>query len=205
MDNSEQLGYFSKTVAEKLSVSTHSIRSWSIKLEDKGIEFERNDKKQRIYYEKDIQLFRDMKELLDLQQPMNKVLDIMVEKAEKGDYDAVQTENHTSITPSVIRENKEGITQWPPSEQQYNQLAQAFTKVTEEYESTKQKMYQIEKNTERMASSMEEMLKEVRREKREKELFQEKLEIAVEFIQKIEETAAHKEEKKGFFERLFGR
>jgi predicted ArsR family transcriptional regulator len=38
MNNSEDFGYFSKTAAEQLGVSTDTLRSWFLKLEAVGVE-----------------------------------------------------------------------------------------------------------------------------------------------------------------------
>jgi len=203
MDNNEEFGYFSKTVADRLGVSPDTLRSWAIKLEDKEIEFERNEKNQRIYYQKDIRAFENMKELLDLQQPMNKVVPLIADKIKKGEFKKPETENHTEITPSVIRENTALATPDQRLEQQYNQLMEAFKIMTSEYAATREKLDSIEENSKETNSKMDEVLDRLKKEQEEKLLFKEKLDIAVEFIQKQEELASAKQ-KKSLFQRLFG-
>jgi len=203
MDNNEEFGYFSKTVADRLGVSPDTLRSWAIKLEDKEIEFERNEKNQRIYYQKDIRAFENMKELLDLQQPMNKVVPLIADKIKKGEFKKPETENHTEITPSVIRENTALATPDQRLEQQYNQLMEAFKIMTSEYAATREKLDSIEENSRETNSKMDEVLDRLKKEQEEKLLFKEKLDIAVEFIQKQEELASAKQ-KKSLFQRLFG-
>jgi chromosome segregation ATPase len=63
MDASE-FGYFAKQVANDLEITTSTLRRWSIELEKHGYEFERNDKEQRIYHERDFKAFREMKSLI---------------------------------------------------------------------------------------------------------------------------------------------
>jgi DNA-binding transcriptional MerR regulator len=203
MDNNEEFGYFSKTVADRLGVSPDTLRSWAIKLEDKEIEFERNEKNQRIYYQKDIRAFENMKELLDLQQPMNKVVPLIADKIKKGEFKKPETENHTEITPSVIRENTALATPDQRLEQQYNQLMEAFKIMTSEYAATREKLDSIEENSRETNSKMDEVLDRLKKEQEEKLLFKEKLDIAVEFIQKQEQLASAKQ-KKSLFQRLFG-
>jgi len=203
MDNNEEFGYFSKTVADRLGVSPDTLRSWAIKLEDKEIEFERNEKKQRIYYEKDIRAFENMKELLDLQQPMNKVVPLVADKIKKGEFEKPESENHASITPSVIHENTALATSDKRLEQQYNQLMEAFKIMTNEYAATRERLDSIEENSKETNSKMDEVLDRLKKEQEEKLLFKEKLDIAVEFIQKQEELASAKQ-KKSLFQRLFG-
>jgi len=199
----EDFGYYAKTVADRLGVSRDTLRSWAIKLETtKKFEFERNEKKQRIYFEKDIRAFQNMKELLDLQQPMIDVVGIISEKIKNGDFDKPTTDN-TEITPSVIHDNTALVTQDQRLEQQYSQLFDAFKMMTSEYAATKEKMDSIEKNTEETRSTLDEVLYQLKKEQEEKLLFKEKLDIAIEFIQKQEQLASTKQ-KKSLFQRLFG-
>ncbi|MEF3225897.1 MerR family transcriptional regulator, partial [Campylobacter jejuni] len=62
-------GYFAKDVASDLEVTTSTLRRWSIELEKSGYQFERNDKDQRIYYERDFKAFRELKKLLSNSVP----------------------------------------------------------------------------------------------------------------------------------------
>jgi len=203
MDNSEEFGYFSKTVADRLGVSPDTLRSWAIKLEAEKVQFERNEKNQRIYYQKDIRAFENMKELLDLQQPMNKVVPLIADKIKKGEFEKPETENHTEITPSVIRENTALATPDQRLEQQYIQLMEAFKIMTSEYAATRERLDSIEENSKEANSKMDEVLDQLKKEQEEKLLFKEKLDIAVDFIQKQEKMASEKQ-KKSLFQRLFG-
>lgn len=64
MENINQFGYFARDVASELEVTTSTLRRWSIELEKVGYQFERNEKEQRIYYERDFKAFRELKKLL---------------------------------------------------------------------------------------------------------------------------------------------
>ena len=103
MENGQDLGYYARFVAEELKISRDTLRSWSLKLETQGIEFERNPRGDRIYYQKDIHALKHMHELLGLQQPMNSVLSIVSEKMLKDDYSKAQREDNEEKTLSVIR------------------------------------------------------------------------------------------------------
>lgn len=54
-------GYYAKQVALDLDITTSTLRRWSISLEKEGYTFERNDKDQRIYYERDFKVIREIK------------------------------------------------------------------------------------------------------------------------------------------------
>lgn len=64
MENTNHFGYFTKDEAFELEVTTSTLRRWSIELEKSGYVFERNEKEQRIYYERDFKAFRELKQLL---------------------------------------------------------------------------------------------------------------------------------------------
>lgn len=59
-----EFGYFSKDVAIELEITTSTLRRWSIELEKQGYVFTRNEKGQRVYYERDFKAFRELKKLL---------------------------------------------------------------------------------------------------------------------------------------------
>jgi len=79
--NVENFGYFAKIIADQVEIKTDTLRTWSLKLEAEDMEFERNAQKQRIYYERDIRMLQNMKELMDLQQPLNYTSKVIAEKA----------------------------------------------------------------------------------------------------------------------------
>ncbi|GIN87588.1 hypothetical protein J6TS2_39740 [Heyndrickxia sporothermodurans] len=64
MEHPQTFGYFSKDVALELEITTSTLRRWSIELEKLGYVFDRNDKEQRIYYERDFKALRELKKLL---------------------------------------------------------------------------------------------------------------------------------------------
>jgi hypothetical protein len=70
MSDVEGYGFFAKDVSIQLDINATTLRRWCLDLEKGGYTFERNDKKQRIFYERDFIAFRTMKELLGKGQPM---------------------------------------------------------------------------------------------------------------------------------------
>lgn len=64
MENTNHFGYFAKDVAMELDITTSTLRRWSIELEKAGYTIERNEKEQRIYYERDFKALREIKKLL---------------------------------------------------------------------------------------------------------------------------------------------
>lgn len=64
MENTNHFGYFAKDVATELEITTSTLRRWSIELEKAGYTIERNEKEQRIYFERDFKALRELKKLL---------------------------------------------------------------------------------------------------------------------------------------------
>ena len=67
----------SKEVAKKIGVASVTIRKWSLKLEDKGYTFTRDEKDRRIYSERDLMAFeclsKRLKEELSLEKAAEEV------------------------------------------------------------------------------------------------------------------------------------
>ena len=84
-----EFGYFSKDVAIELEITTSTLRRWSIELEKEGYSFHRNEKDQRIYYERDFKAFRELKKLLANSVPVSDAIkaiasrDLVSENAEQ--------------------------------------------------------------------------------------------------------------------------
>ena len=95
MINASEYGYFAKDVASDLNITTSTLRRWSIELEKSGYHFERNEKDQRIYYERDFKAFRELKKLIT----NNVVLIDAIKAVVSMDLD----EKNASQTPSVYR------------------------------------------------------------------------------------------------------
>lgn len=60
-----EYGYFSKEVSAKLDINSSTLRQWCKSIEDQGYEIERNDKDQRIFYERDINMLFELKNLIN--------------------------------------------------------------------------------------------------------------------------------------------
>lgn len=95
-DAINKFGYFAKDVAADLEITTSTLRRWSIELEKLNYSFERNEKEQRIYYERDFKAFRELKKLLSNSVPF---VDAVKAVASMG-----MENKNASKTPSVFRE-----------------------------------------------------------------------------------------------------
>ncbi|MBE5107842.1 MerR family transcriptional regulator [Bacillus thuringiensis] len=95
-----EYGYFAQEVAKQLDINTNTLRRWSIELEKMEYIFERNERNQRIYYENDIDILKQMKEYLNqnwkLEEAATRSIDIIEENAQKTD--SVQEEIDTEVT-----------------------------------------------------------------------------------------------------------
>ena len=95
-----EYGYFAQEVAKQLDINTNTLRRWSIELEKMEYIFERNERNQRIYYENDIDILKQMKEYLNqnwkLEEAATRSMETIEENAPKTD--GVQEENETEVT-----------------------------------------------------------------------------------------------------------
>ncbi|MEA3577711.1 MerR family transcriptional regulator [Peribacillus frigoritolerans] len=204
MNNTEEnFGYFAKTVSERLGIAKDTLRSWSLKLEAEGVKFERNAREQRIYYEKDIRALENMKELMDLQQPLNDVSKTIANKIEKSFYIGDESINNTEITPSVSQGENALITQEKQMQNFKKELIQELsTKQSEMMEQFKNDL------TKEISTVMQDRFEHAVNEAVKMALLQERKEIKMQVIQEIEENALQiasgieKTNEKGFLNRL---
>lgn len=183
MNNAEEFGYFAKTVSERLGIAKDTLRSWSLKLEGDGVKFERNARGQRIYYEKDIRSFKNMKELLDLQQPLNNVSKTIADKIEKDYYNGFDSLNNAEITPSVSHVENALITQEKQMQNFKKELIQELSnKQIEIMEQFKNDL------TKEMSTVMQDRFENAVNEAVKMALLQERTEIKKQIAQEIEEN-----------------
>lgn len=72
-----EFGYFSKDVALELEITTSTLRRWSIALEKSGYIFERNEKDQRVYYQRDYKALKELKLLLSKAMPFDNAIKVV--------------------------------------------------------------------------------------------------------------------------------
>lgn len=204
MNNAEEnFGYFAKTVSERLGIAKDTLRSWSLKLEADGVRFERNARDQRIYYEKDIRALENMKELLNLQQPLNDVSKAIAKKIEESFYNGDKSIKNTEITHSVSQVENGLITQEKQMQNFKKELVEELTnKQSEIMEQFKNDL------TKEMSTVMQDRFEHSINEAVKMALLQERKEIKKQVVQEIEEnnlqiaSGMEKPEEKGFFKRL---
>jgi DNA-binding transcriptional MerR regulator len=103
-----EFGYFSKDVAHELEITTSTLRRWSILLEKEGYVFHKNEKEQRIYYERDFKVFRELKKLLSNSVPVADAIKAVASR----DFESENAEQTPSVYSEMIRLSKrelEGI------------------------------------------------------------------------------------------------
>lgn len=75
-----EYGMFAKELALNLDINTNTLRRWAIELEEQGYEFSRNDKNQRIYYERDIVALSDFQRIIEKTQSLENTAKAVVSK-----------------------------------------------------------------------------------------------------------------------------
>lgn len=77
-----EYGLFSKEVALNLDINPNTLRRWSLELEKVGYEFTRNDKDQRIYYDRDIVVLTDFQKMIDKTQSLENTAKAVAKRAQ---------------------------------------------------------------------------------------------------------------------------
>ena len=191
-----EYGYFAQEVAKQLEINTNTLRRWSIELEKMDYIFERNERNQRIYYENDIDILKQMKEYLNqnwkLEEAATRSIDNTEENA--GETDGVQEESETQVT---FRKR---------SETDISIIQDKFSYMFEQQEKIVQQNQDIIK-----------LLLQERSEKEEKDLqiqlLQEKLNKTIELLnddredrkERLKQLEQQFNTKKTFIQRLFNR
>ncbi|MDO6632600.1 MerR family transcriptional regulator [Bacillus thuringiensis] len=108
-------GRFSGQVSKELDVNGNTLRVWCLELESAGYMFERNNRQQRIYYEHDIALLKEMKVLMaDGTRTLQEAISILLESSLSDATDnalthTVNDNDGSEITPSQRNNNAAGV------------------------------------------------------------------------------------------------
>jgi DNA-binding transcriptional MerR regulator len=186
LSNASEYGYFAKDVAADLEVTTSTLRRWSIELEKAGYKFERNEKDQRIYYDRDFKAFRELKKLISNSVALIDAINAVVSMDLEG--------LNASQTPSVYREETR-LTKQFLEEILDERINKAIQKAFEEgrqqgQREIKEMIKKIEKRSEERDDNLMSVIRSIREEKEEvKQLI----------------AASQEQAKKTFWKRLFSK
>lgn len=186
LSNASEYGYFAKDVAADLEVTTSTLRRWSIELEKAGYKFERNEKDQRIYYDRDFKAFRELKKLINNSVVLIDAINAVVSMDVEG--------LNASQTPSVYREETRLTRQFLEEvlDEKINKaIQQAFEEGRQQgQKEIKEMMKKIEKRSEERDDNLMSVIRSIREEKEEvKQLI----------------AASQEQAKKTFWQRLFSK
>ncbi|MGX5633773.1 MerR family transcriptional regulator [Bacillus thuringiensis] len=180
-----EYGYFAQEVAKQLDINTNTLRRWSIELEKMEYIFERNERNQRIYYENDIDILKQMKEYLNQNWKLEEAATRSMEN----------TEENAQKMDSVPEENKVQVTLRKRSETDILMIQEKFSHMLEQQDKIVQQNQDIIK-----------LLLQERSEKEDKDLqiqlLQEKLDKAIELLNK-DRQEQQDNTKKTFIQRFF--
>ncbi|OSX89557.1 hypothetical protein BTJ45_04863 [Bacillus mycoides] len=201
-----EYGVFSSQVGEMLDINPNTLRTWCLELEKFDYNFERNKRSQRIYYTQDIEVLREMKNLMNtgtytIQEAIKQVLE------SKG------LQGANAQTGSVLEQKNAVMTrdETPNALNQMNMtlLETASARMSELVEQQSQIMMQNKQIVsmlldERAAKEQAEIDREL--EKRENEKLRGQLDEMQSKIDKIfEYVEDSKGESKTFLQKLFNR
>lgn len=177
-----EYGFFSKDVALKLDINASTLRQWCLAMEKEGYEFQRNDKDQRIYYDRDINLLFELKNLIEKTRNRDDAIKQVVSRQKSVD--------NAEKLLSVNENERDNIT---ISKSDLEELIQrSVEKAIEKEREAMFKVFEMKLNN--TIEQRDHKLMESLRESQ--EVKQQLLQIA---------AAQEEEKKKGFFARLFGK
>ncbi|MEC3226591.1 MerR family transcriptional regulator [Bacillus thuringiensis] len=108
-------GRFSGQVSKELDVNGNTLRVWCLELENAGYKFERNNRQQRIYYEHDIAILKEMKVLMaDGTRTLQEAISILLESSLSEDTDnalthTINDSNGSETTPFQRNNSAAGV------------------------------------------------------------------------------------------------
>lgn len=168
-----EYGMFAKELALNLEINTNTLRRWAIELEEQGYEFSRNDKNQRIYYERDIVALSSFQKIIEKTQSLENTAKAVVSK--------VNDKKNAEKMLSVIEVDKDKIVL---SKEELDEL---INKVANEA---------VERAAEHFSRKFMDVI-----EQRDRKLIHNLTETMEQ--KRLEVAATTVEEKSGFFSRLF--
>ncbi|MGX5523754.1 MerR family transcriptional regulator [Bacillus toyonensis] len=193
-----EYGYFAQEVAKQLDINTNTLRRWSIELEKMEYIFERNERNQRIYYENDIDILKQMKEYLNQNWKLEEAATRSMETAEEAATRSMETaEENAPKTDSVQEENETEVTLQKRSQTDISIIQDKFSYMFNQQEKIVQQNQDIIN-----------LLLQERSEKEEKDLqiqlLQEKLDKAIQLLNE-DRQEQQDNSKQTFIQRLFNR
>jgi DNA-binding transcriptional MerR regulator len=180
----DKIGYFSKEVALQLDINASTLRQWCLAIEREGYTLERNNKDQRIFYERDINMLFKIKS--QIEKTRNR------DNAIKATVSRFLLENNTENTLSVNEEERDKIAL--SKEELQSLIEQSVERAIEKEREAMFKAFEHKMND--VIESRDRQIVHQLKDSMEKQ----RLEIAAAQQEREEE-----EEKKGFWSKLFGK
>ncbi|WP_220775417.1 DUF3967 domain-containing protein [Bacillus sp. BML-BC060] len=112
-----QFGAFSKEVSLHLDINPNTLRRWASEMEKRGYKFERNDKNNRIFYDRDILALSDLKRMIDKTQSIEVATNAVVKqhtdrmRAEKVISTLQESSGQITFTKDELEEYTKNIIQ----------------------------------------------------------------------------------------------
>jgi len=201
--NDMEMAYATKEAAEKVGLAKPTIRKYAQLLEEKGYHFIKNGDR-RVFVATDLKALEKLKASDNIDRTAVELAD--KQKADRQRRSNIESDIEQalpSVSPSDTDAlNKEKRADIALYQKQYSELIGTFKKMAVEYAATREKIDDLEEKNDQILAAVIDVQKQYEAEREERQLLKDKLDLAVDFIQKIEE--ADNEKKKGFFKRLFG-
>lgn len=198
--NSDKTGreYATKDISNIVGIAPPTVRKYSQALEKAGYSFIKNENGFRIYSDKDIFAFNEIKSMSKKSgMPVEKIAEMIV-------FNQRQEIQHeaTADTVEIIHSESENTSDIVQYDSRYNELMEKLSKL-DMLDDIVKEMQELKANNKALAEQMKQQQEYIDKslERRDKALLQ-----AIRESQQARlEAGATAEQKKGFFARLFGK
>ncbi|MCM3006844.1 DUF3967 domain-containing protein [Priestia koreensis] len=185
--------YTTKEIAENLDIGQSTLRKWAMSLEANGYSFAKNDQGYRLFVERDIEMLTQFKKLVKEQNmPLENASNLIIEHLGQQSFSTrteVALSQETTVVPT-------------PRSAEVDEKLLAFM---EEQEAFNQKLLAVIEQQQKTIQSLESYIDE-KLEKRDSQMMsviRESQETKKLLLEQKAQKEAQKNQKVGFFKRLF--
>jgi hypothetical protein len=191
--------YFTKDVAGNLDIKTSTLRKYCLLLESAGYKFERNEKDQRIFYDKDLVTLRRLKEYttekgMTLDNAVKEVVTRVEKAAEMVEDDAAINEVPDIARYNAFENRQDQLLAYMQKQDEYIRKQDERIEVMERF--IKEVITRFDQRDEQWMRENQELKMEIKKlQEKTNQRFMETLRQVQEEKQAMLELAASKEEK----------
>ncbi|MFD2446700.1 DUF3967 domain-containing protein [Bacillus sp. CGMCC 1.16607] len=200
MSETTEKAYSPKEMSVTLDIGDSTLRKWCIALENNGYGFIRNDQNNRLFVESDLVALRHFQNLIKTHNmQLESAAKLIVDRFGKGAFEV-----GTGVVLTESKEEQRDLSR--SNDELASQMIEYIKGLEERMDKQEEFNKALIKRLDRQQKYIEERLEERDKRLEERDLmFLESIRASQEIKQQLLQIASAKEEKKGFWARLFGK